>query len=172
MLCQICKKREATIHFTNVVGSEVQKIHLCKYCAEEKGFDYLKKSNIEKSDLLSGLISSSLQTASGADKGDRCDNCGMKYSAFKKKGVLGCSHCYEVFRDHLHPLLRSIHGNTTHTGKVPPRYMKEVSGKRRIMALREELEKVIEEENYERAAEIRDEIKLLQDGREDKPDAS
>ena len=41
MLCQVCKKREATIHFTNVVGSKVEKIHICPHCAEEKGFDYL-----------------------------------------------------------------------------------------------------------------------------------
>lgn len=166
MLCQICKKREATIHFTNVVGSDVQKIHLCKYCAEEKGFDYLKKSNIEKSDLLSGLIDSSLGGGAATEKGDRCGNCGMKYSAFKKNGVLGCSHCYEKFDRHLHPLLRSIHGNTRHTGKVPPRFMKEVSGKRRIMSLREELDKVIAEENYERAAEIRDEIRELEKEKE------
>ncbi|MBD3178895.1 MAG: hypothetical protein GF417_04450 [Candidatus Latescibacteria bacterium] len=171
MLCQICKKREATIHFTNVVGSDVQKIHLCKYCAEEKGFDYLKKSNIEKSDLLSGLIDSSLGKGTGSKKQDSCGNCGMKYSAFKKNGVLGCSQCYDIFRKHLHPLLRSIHGNTRHTGKVPPRYIREVSGKRKVISLREELEKVIEEENYERAAEIRDEIKALEEGKEAGRDA-
>jgi protein arginine kinase activator len=163
MVCQICKQREATIHFTNVVGSDVQKIHLCKYCAEEKGFDYLKKSNIEKSDLLSGLIDSSLDDTPGTRKEDRCGSCGMKYSAFKKNGMLGCSHCYEAFDRHLHPLLRSIHGNTRHTGKVPPRYMKEVSGKRKILELREELERVIAEENYERAAEIRDRIRELEE---------
>ena len=162
MLCQICKQREATIHFTNVVGSEVQKIHLCKYCAEEKGFDYLKKSNIDKSDLLSGLIDTSLGMAGGAQTGDRCGNCGMKYSTFKKNGVLGCSHCYDYFREHLYPLLRSIHGNTRHTGKVPYRYMEEVTEERKVLMLREELEKVIAEENYERAAEIRDEIRSIE----------
>lgn len=162
MLCQFCKKREATIHFTNVVGNKVQKIHLCRYCAEEKGFDYLKKSNIEKGDLLAGLISLSKESGSGESTEKSCPNCGISYSSLKKGGMLGCSHCYEAYGEQLYPLLRSIHGNTRHVGKIPARFGMKVSVEREIMMLREELCRVIEEENYERAAEIRDKIAELQ----------
>ena len=161
MLCQFCKKREATIHFTNVVGNKVQKIHLCRYCAEEKGFDYLKKSNIEKGDLLAGLMNLSKGEVKEESGGKSCPNCGMSYSSLKKGGMLGCSRCYEIYGEQLFPLLRSIHGNTRHVGKVPKRFGKEVSVERKIAGLREELNRVIEEENYERAAEIRDEINEL-----------
>ena len=47
MICQFCRKKDATIHFTNVDGNDVQKIHLCRACAEARGFDYLKRSNFE-----------------------------------------------------------------------------------------------------------------------------
>ncbi len=161
MICQICKKRDATIHFTNVVGNKVEKIHICSHCAEEKGFDYLKKSNFAMGDLLSGLLSSAAKAVERKDARGQCSNCGMTFSRFKKGGRLGCPECYEVFRKQLLPLLRSVHGETRHVGKVPNRFGEEVTLKRRVLELRKELSRAIEMEEYERAAEIRDEIRSL-----------
>jgi protein arginine kinase activator len=162
MYCQICKKREATIHFTNVVDKKVEKIHLCAQCAEEKGFDYLKKSNYAMGDLLAGLLDSAAKAAESGSSKDKCPTCGTNYENFKKVGRLGCSHCYEHFKTQLMPLLRSIHGNTRHMGKVPERLGSRVSLKRRVLELREELNQAVELENYERAAQLRDEIKMLE----------
>lgn len=161
MLCQFCNKRQATIHFTNVVGNKVQKIHLCRKCAEEKGFDYLKKSNIEKGDLLGGLMGFSKDAVSKTKAGKTCPNCSMKYTFLKKEGLLGCSQCYKSFADQLFPLLKSIHGDTRHMGKIPSRFGKEVSLERKMIKLREELNSAVEIENYEKAAQIRDKINRL-----------
>jgi protein arginine kinase activator len=161
MICQFCKKREATIHFTNVVGNKVNKIHICHHCAEEKGFDYLKKSNFAMGDLISGLFETSSEQMEPGSTKDKCPNCGMNFESFKKMGRLGCSHCYESFESELLPLLRSIHGNTTHMGKVPKRFCQHVNLQRKVRELQEELGRAVEREDYERAAEIRDELKTL-----------
>ena len=87
MKCQFCRERDATIHVTNVIGNEVQKIHVCSVCAEAKGFDNLKKSNFEKNDFLAGLVDSTLPKKDGDDK--RCGHCGRTYSAFSKSAGLG-----------------------------------------------------------------------------------
>jgi len=166
MLCQVCKKREATIHFTNVVDSKVEKIHICPQCAEEKGFDYLKKSNFAMGDLVAGLLDSALSDAEADEGKGRCPNCHRSYDSFKKIGRLGCSNCYDFFQEQLIPLLSSIHGNTRHRGKVPKRFRDRVNADRRVLELEEELSRTIACEKYERAAELRDEIKRLRNDTE------
>lgn len=163
MLCQFCKKREATIHFTNVVGSHVEKIHICTDCADEKGFEYLKKSNFEKGDLLAGLMNLAAQTGKRVQSNIQCPGCGRTYTAFRKTGKLGCSQCYEVFSEQLEQVLTSIHGHTRHVGKAPKRFTPRIDLSRRIIELQNELKKVIELEEYEKAAKLRDEINSLRD---------
>lgn len=164
MLCQFCKKREATIHFTNVTGTRVEKIHICPACADEKGFDYLKKSNFEKGDLLAGLVDLTSGAAGAARKADRCTGCGRTYDDFKKTGKLGCSVCYETFSSQLEKILKSIHGDTKHIGKIPGKPGARSNNARILFELQKELRNVIEAEQYERAAEIRDRIKELTGG--------
>jgi protein arginine kinase activator len=76
-------------------------------------------------------------------------------------GRLGCSQCYEFFQQQLIPLLRSIHGNTRHVGKIPQRFARQVSLRRKARGLQDELELAIQLEQFERAAELRDEIRKL-----------
>jgi protein arginine kinase activator len=163
MKCQICKKAEATIHVTNMVGDKVEKLHLCRKCAEEKGYDYIKKSNFKMGDLLSGLVSSSQQ--SKRDEKDKrvCPNCGMDFNEFERLSRLGCSDCYGFFRIQLLPLLRSIHGDTRHVGKFPKRLGEHVELRRNIDRLRDKLERAVEVEDYEKAAKLRDEINSLKE---------
>lgn len=163
MKCQFCKKREAAIHFTNVIDDKVEKIHICRQCAEEKGFEYLKKSNFAKVDLIAGLLKSAVDTADGRGGPGSCPNCGTRYTTFKKVGRLGCPECYEFFQLQLLPLLRSIHGDTRHQGKAPGPVKESFNLKRKVIELKEELARAIKKEEYERAAELRDEIKSLEE---------
>ncbi|MCK4538628.1 MAG: UvrB/UvrC motif-containing protein [Candidatus Krumholzibacteria bacterium] len=163
MLCQFCQEREATIHFTNVIGTRVEKIHICQDCADEKGFDYLKKSNFEKGDLLAGLMNLAAGVEKPGKVRKRCSGCDRTYADFRKTGKLGCSQCYEVFRTELDQVLTSIHGDTRHKGKVPERFGQRIDLSRKIHELQRELQNTIELEQYERAAEIRDEINSMKD---------
>ncbi len=162
MKCQICKKAEASIHVTNMVGDKVKKLHLCRKCAEEKGYDYIKKSNFKMGDLLSGLVSSSHKSAEKKE-GLVCPNCGLSFSEFERVSRLGCSECYRFFQIQLPPLLRSIHGDTRHVGKFPKRMGKRLELKRSIDRLRNELDRAVEVEDYEKAAELRDRINDLKE---------
>lgn len=165
MICQFCKKNVATIHFTNVDGNDVVKIHICRSCAEAKGFDYLKRSNFEKTDLLAGLVNSALTEKVGPRR--KCGHCGRTYAAFSKSAGLGCSKCYDSFGEDIAKVLKRIHGNARHLGKSPRRYCNEkVNARRRIRALEDELIISVELENYERAARLRDEIADLKKGME------
>jgi protein arginine kinase activator len=161
MQCQFCKKREATIHVTNVENNAVRAIHLCAQCAEERGIDELKKSNFAMTDFVAGLFDSALAASEKEAAPETCPNCGTSYSTFQEMGRLGCSGCYEYFERQLMPLLRSIHGNTRHVGKIPQRFGKQVGLRRKTRKLQEELDLAIQLEHFERAAELRDEIRKL-----------
>ncbi len=162
MLCDICHKKEATVHYTEIVHNQMIKMDLCEGCAKAKGVGVQSPFSI--SDLLSGLteIDDSVQTY----EDPVCPGCGLKFSEFRKSGRLGCSDCYLAFADQLQSLLKTIHKNTQHKGK---RYRgKEsdsetsVSVKDRIKDLKDELNKAIAAEAYERAAELRDQVKDLE----------
>lgn len=86
----------------------------------------------------------------------------MTYSQFSKVGRFGCSSCYKYFNDRLDPLFKRVHGNTTHMGKVPVRVGSHIQAKRKIEGLRQELQQKIAEEEFEKAAKLRDEIRELE----------
>ena len=38
MQCQICGKKPAIVHFTEIVNNKKSEFHVCEKCAEEKGY--------------------------------------------------------------------------------------------------------------------------------------
>jgi len=166
MICQICKKNHATIHMTQQKKDRVVKIHMCRRCAEEKGLDYLEKSNFAMGNLISGLFAGPLEGMHGERKTVACPNCGTSYDDFKEIARLGCSECYEFFKAQLLPVLRNLHIKTQHLGKFPASRGAHEDDIKRITLLQEELERAVREECYERAAEIRDEIREIEGKRE------
>jgi hypothetical protein len=77
----------------------------------------------------------------------------------------GCAECYHAFQFQLRPLLRRIHGDTRHRGKVPARDGEGAVRSRQIQRLHDELQRAVEREEFEHAAAIRDEIKRLEPSR-------
>ena len=59
-------------------------------------------------------------------------------------------------------MIRRLQGSVEHNGKVPDRVARTASTNRKIEKLKELLNKAIEREEYEKAAELRDEIKSLE----------
>jgi protein arginine kinase activator len=97
-----------------------------------------------------------------AFKSERCENCGLTYSQFAQGGKLGCSNCYEVFKDKLNPLIRRIHSSERHKGKVPARTGGKLRLIKEIESLKTELGNLVKNEEFEKAAEVRDRIKDLE----------
>lgn len=159
MLCCICKEREATVHLTQIAGDKMQKVDLCEECAKTKGVN--DPTGFSLADLLLGLGASQEieQSAGGVEL--KCPRCGFTQADFKKAGRLGCPECYKTFADGLETLLKSMHKGTRHVGKVPESLRQTRDLSDRLMALQKKLNKAVEDENFEQAALLRDEIKNM-----------
>lgn len=165
MLCQHCQERPANVHFTQVINNRKAELYLCEKCANEKGqFGFGPSLNI--SDFLSGFIGygNGSQYVEAEHREERCNICGMSYEDFRKTGKLGCSNCYRIYGEKLNPVLKRLHGNTGHTGKAPAKISKSMNISKEIETLKDSLAKAVQNEEYEKAAEIRDRIKVLESG--------
>ncbi|HEX6925467.1 MAG TPA: UvrB/UvrC motif-containing protein [Longimicrobiaceae bacterium] len=162
MLCDHCGENEAVIHLTQIVDNQMSTFHLCEACAEEKGLEPgVNAGNFPLTDFLA-QIGKGIGAEGGAAVG-ACAYCGLKLEDFKKTGRLGCPHCYVTFEVHLRSLLRRLHGGTQHVGKVylPPDPT-QAQRQQRLSGLRRKLDKAVASEDFERAAELRDQIRALE----------
>ncbi len=162
MVCDNCGSGEAVVHLTQIVNNEMSTFHLCERCAAEKGLETAPEPvNFPLTDFLAQMGEEEPHGAPEPDQ--RCSFCGLTFADFRETGRLGCPHCYTTFEAHLRGLLRRIHGGTRHLGKVylPPDPTASEMEKR-LEALRRKLERAVSSENFERAAEIRDEIRTLE----------
>ncbi|CAM2768221.1 UvrB/UvrC motif-containing protein [Hathewaya histolytica] len=170
MLCERCNKNRANIHITKIVNGHKLEQNLCEKCAKEGsaigfGNDLEAENLFSFPSLLGGLVDyiSKSQTAQSQYKQDLiCKNCGTSYNEFKKNGLLGCSVCYEEFCDNLLPVVKRIQGNIEHVGKLPKSQAKDIEDRRVLVKLKEDLQKSIALEEYEKAAEIRDKIRKIE----------
>ncbi len=162
MKCEKCKVNDATTHVKRVVNGEYEEYMLCADCAHEMGFDNVFDSAMP--DMFGGLIKSIFGTALPArSQATRCDVCGSTYGDITNIGKVGCAHCYELFLSQILPSVKRIHGNTVHCGKRPSMQERaditEKTPDNEVENLKAELTKAVEEQNFERAAELRDMIK-------------
>jgi protein arginine kinase activator len=163
MRCDNCGEREAEIHLTQIVDSELTTLHLCSRCAGEKGVPTeMEVGSAPLTDFLAQMEKGS----GGSDlalEGEACPYCGTTTADFRRTGRLGCSHCWVHFEGKLRSLLRRIHGSTQHVGKLYLSEVEVVSGAdARIGTLRRRLERAIELEDFEAAADLRDRIRELE----------
>lgn len=159
MLCNICAKNPATVHLTEIIDDQMNELHLCETCAREKSTQM--ESQFGLSDLLAGLAEFEKPDLDKEATSIKCPNCKLTYTDFKKIGRLGCGECYITFKKYLTPLLRRIHGSSHHFGKSPVRITKVVKKKLDLQDLRDKLQKAIEDEAFEEAARLRDQIREL-----------
>lgn len=166
MLCQNCKQKPAQVHFTKVVNDEKMEIHLCEECAREHtpaGFDNPFSINNFFAGLLDIPVGYSIKGTQIKQKAEyKCSACGLSFEEFKHSGKLGCAQCYTVFSDNITPILKRIHGNVYNSGKVPKRNGVTIKLKKEIELLREQLNTAVKQEEYEKAAQLRDKIKELE----------
>src|SRR5215510_12224087 len=159
MLCCICKEKEATVHLTQIAGDKMQKVDLCEECAKTKGVN--DPTGFSLADMLLGLGASQEIEQAGGGVEIKCPRCGFTQADFKKAGRLGCPECYKTFADGLEGLLKSMHKGTQHVGKVPESLKQSRDLSDRLKNLQKRLAKAVEDENFEQAAQLRDEIKQM-----------
>ena len=159
MLCDLCKKNVATVHLTEMDEGKIKKIDVCESCSKEKGVN--DSTGYSLAGLLLGL--GAAQELEQGDGGLKCPSCGFSQSDFKKAGRLGCSECYKTFAEGLEALLKTMHKSTTHVGKVPRLLRQNLDYVEQLKAMQGRLEKAVNEEDFEQAALLRDEIKQIKD---------
>ena len=168
MKCQQCEK-PATFHITELAGDLPEELHLC----EDHARVYLMQADEpeEIAPSIAGALAQHLkisQTAEELSELDKrcCPVCEITFFEFRNAGRLGCPHDYVFFGEELEPLIHNIHGAASHTGKKPRRGTPCTDGQTELIRLRRELESAVEREEYERASELRDEIKNLEQDNE------
>jgi protein arginine kinase activator len=154
--CMKCPN-PATLHITEVMGpGKFEELHFCENCAQK----YMHEPPAD-----SGKKTESVTEADeGMFGAAECPQCGIKFVDFRNSGRLGCPHDYEVFREDLVPLLENIHGDPRHCGKSPRRLPQTKQLENALLKLRTDLKSAVHREDYEAAAQIRDQIKTLEEG--------
>lgn len=162
MACDNCGSTDAVVHLTQIVNNEMSTHHLCEKCAADKGLESAPDvSNLPLMEVI-GQLTDQVQDNPHLG-GVECSFCGLTFGDFRRTGRLGCPHCYETYGTQLPHLLRKIHGGARHVGKVylPPDPTASEMEKR-LEGLRRKLERAVQSEDFERAAELRDEIRTLE----------
>jgi protein arginine kinase activator len=173
MICDFCKKNKATIHLIRVQNDNVEKVNICASCAGDFSFfseeDFYKDLTkilykIFKADEAQPDSKRELMNLKNLEirKNRSCPFCGMDLKNIKKLGKMGCPNCYSEFKNILLPIIKAIHKNIEHKGKIPENTSGQIKLEKSIRDLRNRLKREIFVENFEEAARIRDEIKQLE----------
>ena len=156
-LCERCGKSHATFHLLEIApDGEKTDCHLCDSCASAQGYITEAKTPTADVELIEKFISVGMK---GMPK-IQCEECGMWYSEFRQKGLLGCPHDYVAFKTEIEKLLTRAHDeHIQHIGKFPrSRGRPRKNTEQDLRKLRRLLNEAVAAEDYERAAELRDRI--------------
>ncbi|MCP5536943.1 MAG: UvrB/UvrC motif-containing protein [Akkermansiaceae bacterium] len=177
MQCDYCDSK-ATVFFTQIIDGNSNKTCLCEACAAKHGVT-------DPEGFLLGNMDASHDDAKPAPKAPKfnvpmgnetielpltsahptnkavCPGCGFAFDDLKKTGRLGCSQCYQFFRDAIKNNLVGMHKGTCHTGRVPEGMLEAFEKRQRLEQLQLEMNEAIDAEDYETAAALRDEIQNL-----------
>ncbi len=165
MVCDECGKNEAYIHIVQIGPNGKIEKNLCEECASGYGSTMFAspQNSMSVDDFLKGVFSNAAESGNDSRCHELvCPNCGMSYQDFQQTGKIGCSVCYDTFRQQLEPLLRRVHGSSVHSGKIPHRSGGALEMKHEIEMLRRKLREAVQQEEYEKAAEYRDRIRVLE----------
>ncbi|MDD4269211.1 MAG: UvrB/UvrC motif-containing protein [Pirellulales bacterium] len=178
MKCQKCEK-PANFHITELTGGKPQEVHLC----EDHAREYLTQAGeageppagtnmaAAMAQQMAQQIAAQMaigQTADELEKLDQqaCPVCGITFYEFRSQGRLGCPNDYVCFKKQLEPLILNIHGESQHVGKSPKGASVASRERTQLIRLRREMKSAIAEEAYERASQLRDQIRQIEGGRE------
>jgi protein arginine kinase activator len=173
MICDVCKQNNATIIIKKTVNGVQEEVHYCENCAKQETINV--GGQLDLSEYMKGMVDFSM-TGSGPSfhpgqfahrPMTKCPTCGLTFTELSKTVKLGCEDCYATFEDVLEPLVKRMHGKTIHTGKIAHSAGIDITKKREITDIQQQLVKAISDENYELAAEYRDMIKLLKEAEEE-----
>lgn len=162
-ICSRCKSENATVHYSKRIGDQVEEYNLCAACAKEMGIG--SAAQLFGGDPFGSfsLFSFPSFPAEEHTASERCPVCGLTLHALRQKGKFGCSACYDTFSSRLDmtPFVGTGYQQKepSPAGEKRAEEQKSEPKEDSAQALRRRLQKVVEEENYELAASLRDQIR-------------
>jgi protein arginine kinase activator len=130
-------------------GSTERSLHICEDCL----YDIENNTSDKLVHIVETVMSSPLKI--NYVYATECEICKTTLSEYRKTGKLGCANCFEVFKDKVEILKVEKHYEGTHPLKFDNQMKKEME----IFDLETQLCNAIYDEEFEKAAELRDEIK-------------
>ena len=170
MLCDVCKKNEATVHIKEFHNGQCETHHLCAECAgkKEENGDFgslgFKLSEILFSNAVPGKKTAPSAVEEPTVPETVCPVCAWDSEKIRKSGgKVGCPECYKVFETMLAEAFSKIQRGSVHLGKHPARKNGDDSGQLRqeLKRLQTQLADLVACEEYEKAAICRDRINAL-----------
>lgn len=165
--CDHCDQ-PAICHSVEIVSGQKIVHHYCQFHAQQAGL-LVPGLNTPINEMLTHFVKihSSQPTANaktGEEPANACPGCGLTMNQFRESSLLGCPQCYQAFLDQLAPLIeRHQEGGTHHIGKMPRRAGSDAQRQQQLFRLRKKLNDAVTQENYEQAAELRDELRRLEE---------
>ncbi len=162
-MCEECGQREASCTVAVMMDGQVTHRHLCGECLAKMN-SAIAAGGVQKvlSALMSALTGSARAAAAEAPQEDvACPECGTAFSTVAKTGRLGCPQCYRAFEERLKPMLQQYHGHMHHVGRTTPENEAIQHRRARREKLSRQLNQAIAMEDYETAALLRDQMRVL-----------
>lgn len=169
MLCDECKRNNASVHFVSIINGEKKERHLCQECAQKLGTDSFMTFSW-------GDVFPTAFTFRPPRAAARCPSCGTTLNDITRTGLLGCPACYSNLKSDIMPIISRVQSRTKHSGRSPvgyeaPKLNRPMEGALNQDSLEEklraELADAVAKEEYERAAVIRDRLKALAIGKKE-----
>jgi protein arginine kinase activator len=158
--CDLCHNNPASIKVLQMdKDGKATEIAVCPECARQRGLTEVKPAKDAPLEVMAEL-------KAGVEEKDAtltCSRCGTTLADFKRQGRLGCDYCYIAFRDELLPLIRRLHGAAQHVGRSTKSGRKDAHVRLTVNRIRDALTAAIKNEDYERAAALRDELRKVED---------
>ena len=151
MLCQHCKKNPAVVNYFESINGNKFEYHLCAMCYADL---YGELNNKANGNIWAGLFSNP------KPRKKECPVCHTTFEHFERTGLLGCTSCYDVFKEELIPTILHIHGKVEHIGKVG-KNKDELGLHRRLKTLQEQLENAIRLKNFKEADRLNRQINVI-----------
>lgn len=151
------------IHVTEVTNLQATEIKdMCAFC----GLPYISKEGgpefdstaSQIFDMINSVIKNidikEAQVILQPIKG--CPTCGQTLENILIAGKIGCGNCYNFYKKELLPIIEKCQcGSVQHIGKKPKKISKS------LQELENELKIALKKEDYEKASQLKNEIKKL-----------
>ena len=162
MICQICGKHNASILVQQIVNGTAKELYLCKACAKKHNlYADEQKMHLSLKTIFEGLLPKVIKQkpSPGAPHSDVCPECGTPLRFVQEKKTIGCPHCFFYFRKTVVQLMQESSEDIFYEGRVPDQLETCQDTELSLQQLESELQKAVNNEEYELAAYFRDKIK-------------